>query len=420
MSEHNTAPKEAWQAHRGETHRKIADMLVRAAVAFDDGCQNVSSNVLQQAQEQDAPTLYPYSEALMSVPHKLFNAQGVYDVPKSELALRWQLFRAAHGLRQSRHVYLDGGRQLSLEYLAAYKGVRIALLPEIFASAEQSVAIQQRNGRCVTDAINSFRRVSVKALDAPEMLLIVQSEAVDSYDSHLASLFPRLSQGVFTPAEFSVFPVGEYGEVFARNLAATYALGYFATTETLQKWAKEEGRTQPRALLNHLARYRIVGPQLKVETALKQTIREGQMSNLQALSLLTAKRVEGYDTPEALWDDIIRERLVQKFIAAVPMGFLAPMVFSGRRFTKPLVATEQGLRLDPALMTLLQTARDMQREQSAQAIQEEFTRLAHSQKVDAREYLALLGLICPAAVTHGAHQRLFATQRTLYDSAVMQ
>jgi hypothetical protein len=158
------------------------------------------------------------------------------------------------------------------------------------------------------------------------------------YDSFLYAHAELSKPSMF---ENVIVPVGEYGEEYAKKLAQATIITMEAAEVAIKDNAGRVAAVHSKLLQEHTARgaEEEDGPNA-YSTAL--TIQEGVLSIMQTVSLLTAEKVEGYDDPTKLLNDIVENGLIEKVTRLVPPALVGPLALDGRRFANPLERDEDG------------------------------------------------------------------------------
>jgi len=167
----------------------------------------------------------------------------------------------------------------------------------------------------------------------------------------------------YTATAFPVMPIGAYGQEFARNVLNTTQYTIERAKIVCSDLAQELGSSHEVVIETSMARGRDIAAGRILGTpgdALVDSLEEGVLSIMQTIALLTAERVPGYDDPNILLHDIIKNGLIEQFTRHVPMGLVGPFALAGCYFKEPLQLTEHGLRLDPELVATLKQFRYQQ------------------------------------------------------------
>lgn len=123
-------------------------------------------------------------------------------------------------------------------------------------------------------------------------------------------------------------PVGAYGEEFAKKLISyTMAMQALAQRE-LTGLATEVTEGNEEFLHTYTARGN-EEPEATPETTML-TLQEGILSVMQSIAILTAEKVEGYETGEELLQAITDAGLVERLTRYAPMGLVGPMALLGK------------------------------------------------------------------------------------------
>ena len=143
-----------------------------------------------------------------------------------------------------------------------------------------------------------------------------------------------------------ILPVGEYGPEFTETLLKTVVIMQ-DRIRTIMPDSSEQATVGHEAVLGQFTAR--ANPQsspeisgVSGETTLA-TLHEGILTIAQALAQLTAEKVDGYDDPYVLMDDIVASGLVELLAARVTLGLVGPMALSGRSVVGSLEKTDNGL-----------------------------------------------------------------------------
>ncbi len=215
-----------------------------------------------------------------------------------------------------------------------------------------------------------------------------------------------MSQGIAM-----VMPVGEYGPEFATKLLHTTQYSMLHAT-ALTGEASELAKGHEVVLKEYTARGRDIAD-LGSGSAegLVNTVEEGVLTIAQAAALITAEKVQGYDDPMVLLQDIQAAGLINKLTSTIRMGIAGPFTMAGVYFPGLVQNHDGELRLNPDVMRTIQ---DAKRAQVQHAVGEWATRTwrRHKGSDDLKtekfqEELfgrmgivmrnGALGMICPAA-----------------------
>jgi hypothetical protein len=276
----------------------------------------------------------------------------------------WETYRQAE-IRQ----YESGCNQVDV--LASYR----------FQSADSMVGFDYMR-QLFEDAGVARTQYSIGVFDAPR-----RHEAMD---------------GGTTPADYFVLPVGEYGEQWAEKLLRLGVFTKREATAAAQNFDVRDAANEHKTVIReHTARGRISPPEVPVDEKLGHMGEESTTSVMQTLSLLTAHKVPGFDNPEDLARAVIDAGLVEEFTRETPAGLVAPFAFSGRTFPNLVERTENGgVQLNPMVMEHIKRAKDAQVKVMAEGWDQHYASGGETKRAD------MLGLICPAAMPHGAVGKL--------------
>ena len=204
-------------------------------------------------------------------------------------------------------------------------------------------------------------------------------------------------------------PVGEYGIEFAqRNISAT-ALMQAAAYTNVRELARQVTEGHEDTLQKYTAR--AAGkPEPTAETTM-DSLQEGILSVMQSVAILTQEKVEGYDDPIALLEDIVKSGLIERLARYTPMGFVGPMALSGKYCQNSLVRTNDGLAFSEGFEDYLKEKRD------------EYVKMVEkvAERDDSKSVLQdisqPIGRVCPVSGKGGGIQALANTYLELVKSA---
>jgi len=204
------------------------------------------------------------------------------------------------------------------------------------------------------------------------------------------------------PVGYLFMPVGEYGPDFSEKLLRTTTYMVNTIGHTVGPVARTLAEEHPEVITKHTARGADPGP---LDRGLTMMTQEGARSIMEATAFLTAQKVDGYDTGEALFEAIVEQGILEHFTRSIPMGVLGPFAFLGRYFPDILQNVGHGkLRLNPEVMDAI---KDAKRENAKNELGGWAAYWAASE--EARKELTpphATSLICPAAMPHGALSRM--------------
>jgi len=206
-----------------------------------------------------------------------------------------------------------------------------------------------------------------------------------------------------------VMPVGEYGAEFAQRAVATTALIQAAAHRSIHQLAGQVTEGHEATLHEYTARAH-EAPEATAETTM-ETLQEGIMTIMQSVAILTAEKVDGYDDPIALLEDIVKSGLIERLARYTPMGFVGPMAISGRYMPNSLVRTETGLVFSEDFEEFLRERRDKYMGEYVLRAVSDDTKRKGAQP---------LGRICPVSGKGGGIQALASTFLALMKSPRVQ
>ena len=206
------------------------------------------------------------------------------------------------------------------------------------------------------------------------------------------------------PAGYLFMPHGAYGVQFSEKVMRTTTYMINSSQQVLSKKASYLAETYPDAVEQHTTRRRDGRP---ADASLVSVTQEGSRSNMEVIALLTADKVQGYDDPDDLLNAIVGQGMIEEFTRALPMGFLGPLVFSGRFFPNLLLGSEDGkLTLNPTIMNKIKAAkREVARQDMAEWAVYWSTPEVERKEKDMMPPTAT-HLLCPAVMPRGALQRM--------------
>jgi hypothetical protein len=204
------------------------------------------------------------------------------------------------------------------------------------------------------------------------------------------------------PSDHFVLPVGEYGEAWTEKLIR---LGVYtkrqATKAATNSDVDQSARSNNEAITKHTARGSRSPAEVPPGERLSYVGEEGALSEVQTINLLTACKVPGYEGPESLARDIIAAGLVDEFTRAVPAGIVAPFALAGLIIPDIVEPNPKGgVQLNPTVMAHLKDFKHTQVGIWASQLDE------HIKSGGKTKLPEGLGLICPAAMPHGAIAKL--------------
>lgn len=204
-------------------------------------------------------------------------------------------------------------------------------------------------------------------------------------------------------------PVGEYGAEFAQRNVAAAALIQAAASANVQQIAAQVIEGHEATLREYTARA-AEAPEVNAATTM-ETLQEGILSVMQSVAILTQEKVEGYDDPVALLEDIVRSGLIERLARYAPMGFVGPMALSGKYWPNTLVKTDAGVAFSESFEGYLKEQRDK--------YVGEFVVRANSESLPEGVSRAI-GRVCPVSGKGGGIQAIANTYLALVKSPRVQ
>lgn len=274
--------------------------------------------------------------------------------------------------------------------------------PDIWDKYRKNALEYMKEGKYFLDTLTTARFRSINsARDSHAQILMdnaARSETcMGMVDIQEEYRHPSM-KGTFSPADNFALPVGEYGPETTERFIKTVIMvkskiPQATTTESVKQIAGEEKD----AIVKHTARGRVSPEEVSPHEKLRYTEEEGVVSIVQALALLTAQKVEGYDNPDDLVKDIVAADLIEELTRTIPMGLLAPMTNMGGYFPGLVQPDEKKkVRLNPSWKAVLKEVREEQIDDY----------LEDWEKYEAGEdgYVIpdSMALYCPAVKPHGA------------------
>lgn len=310
----------------------------------------------------------------------------------------------------ARYDWLTTGDTYQDELVEALQSLRdrnISIDPVKWQRYKEAGKEQARRGRYDLDIITMRRAGSLKTMRGYELYAeLADNHATGEFENFMIMQTATLDEGGhwrgLIPVGYLFMPVGEYGEEFAERLLRTTTYVVNATGRTVQPLARTLAETHEEAITKYTARGADERP---LDVALTMMTQEGARSIMEAVALLTANKVEGYDDPERLFGEIIEQGILEQFTRSMPMGLLGPLAFSGKYFPEILRNKGDGrLELN---RDVLDTLKLTKYKKAAMEIGEWTTywSLTDEERKDVEPPVAT-SLICPAAMPGGALKRM--------------
>ena len=206
------------------------------------------------------------------------------------------------------------------------------------------------------------------------------------------------------PAGYLFMPHGAYGQRFGEKIMRTSAYMINTAQQVLHEKASYLAEAFPTAVEQHTTRRRDGRP---ADASLISVTQEGSRSTMEVIAVLTADKVSGYDDPDELLEAIVNQGIIEEFTRALPMGFLGPLVFSGRFFPNLLLHSGDGkLALNPDIMAKIKIAkREVAQQDMADWAMYWATPEEERKEKDMMPPTAT-HLLCPAVMPRGALPRM--------------
>lgn len=286
---------------------------------------------------------------------------------------------------------------------------KVAINPQTWEQYRQAAREQAQQGRYDMDMISLGRGNAIKNMyHFPPLVNLSYKHAIGRFEHFMTMPTAALdvdgpSYGLL-PAGYLFMPEGAYGPRFSEKVMRATAYMINSAQQVLGEQASYLANTYPDAVEQHTTRRRDGRP---ADASLVSVTQEGSRSNMEVIALLTADKVEGYDDPDELLGAIIEQGVIEKFTRAVPMGFVGPLVFSGRYFPGLLTHNGNGkLTLNASIMNEIKAAkREMARQDMGEwaaywSIPEDERREKDIMPPTATQ------LLCPAVMPRGALPRM--------------
>jgi hypothetical protein len=357
---------------------------------------------------------FPYGAPYTLLPPRLFNDldvdEGAPQLPKGELAARELIASYAYRVGPIQGLSEDGYTTTPNSHLGH-------ILDDVLWMANNDIKIdplkweqyrrvareQVHAGRYDMDIISAMRGNSVKSLyHYGPLAHLVHHHATGAFDRFM--MMPTVALDVdghskgLAPVGYLCMPETAYGSQMSEKILRTTAYMVASAQQALVKPAERIGQTHSGVIAKHTTR----GHEGRSPAAtLISTVQEGARSSMEVMALLSADKVPGYDNPDELVDQIIKQGIIEQFTRAIPMGMIGPLLFTGKYFPGLLQSKSSGkLQLNSNVMQeIKQAKRAMARADMAAWA----TYWAASE--DDRHAMTppvATSLVCPAALPHGA------------------
>jgi len=204
------------------------------------------------------------------------------------------------------------------------------------------------------------------------------------------------------PVGYLVAPIGAYGAEFHTRLLR--GAGYLIDTieESLVPLSESVGEQHADVLRAFTARGKPDEGRGDAE-GLRRTMQEGVRTTMEAMTILTAEKVGGYETGDDLLEAIVQQGLVEQLARAMPLGVTGPMAFTGKYIPGLVQSDAKGnLSLNIEAVDAMRAVKN----RSQANIVGGWTVYWSEYVTDDRRKNMIppddFGLMCPAAFAHGA------------------
>lgn len=426
--DHKALLKDAWEMHgkaQSELRTITEDGAVLLAESITESALEADPSRARAAAEYQISPMLPYGETEQQFPPDIFGSiekTDSYAFPKGFIGRMLQLRRHSKTLDQKRAANETG------EYYFTFSPKYEESIPEKlkerarrktivdqdkWALYQEAAELQKLQGAYTLEYIQAFRESSTQFLYEGEVGKHIRELAV-GHAEYFKAAFLSHKERTNTPGDFVVLPVGVYGKDFTERLMRSTILASQAAHGVLGEWSEGIAQNYPDTIM-HSMRVRS-GRDDEKNKGVVNSFREGVLSIAQTISLLTAEKIPGYDTGEALTQALVDEGIVEQFTKSVPMGFVAPVTYEGL-YIPNLLRSENGkLCLDPEAMT---TIKDLKRLQ-LESIAAEWATYNSVENPDPKGMPVAFGLVCPAAMPHGAITRILSPMAALLHNPRVQ
>lgn len=236
---------------------------------------------------------------------------------------------------------------------------------------------------------------------------------LDSYVIAPSRLIPEDGRTI-SVRELPQMPVGEYGKETAERLAQTVTfLGDFIRTSpiidaSIDKITASEGTNE--LLRKHTMRTRESFEDdnpAHLKNGLSDALIGGILSMAQVIAFLTAEKIEGYDTFDALVADILDSDVLEEFARLAPVGYIGPTTLGGIYIPHALDTTGPKLTLSKQMKEYLGA---MHR---GYLLDQAYAWKDYDDDPKNHVMPRTLGLTCPASEPHGAIASLRPVMKSL-------
>lgn len=172
-----------------------------------------------------------------------------------------------------------------------------------------------------------------------------------------ARFAPQLRDRELVHIETPSIPVGEYGR--------DHALRIFKTENImLQEALKLGAEARQISMDNGDVLLQTARGSEGIEHSVINGLQEGIMSLAQAVYLLTAEKIPGYEDPKALTMEVINVKLPNELARTAPAGIIGPLSFIGKSIRGLVVPRADGLELNPEIIKIFRSIQGKNREKA--------------------------------------------------------
>jgi hypothetical protein len=225
-----------------------------------------------------------------------------------------------------------------------------------------------------------------------------------------------------------VMPVGAYGQAFADRLLRATIITIEQLASVVDIEASDVAAQYADVLARRTARGQAEenlqislddGPDKRdpiTAATPKAILQEGALSVMQAVALLTADKIPGYEDPDVLLRDIIDQGLIEQVTRKLPMGYVGPLALKGVYHPNPLKIVDGELQLTATFQEHLRAERAsfLARVLDHLALRHMvFQTAAEEDKEVFSE--GQLGIMCPVAGQNGGLRKMAAAMGSIYE-----
>ncbi|HSX15515.1 MAG TPA: hypothetical protein VLF40_01875 [Candidatus Saccharimonadales bacterium] len=228
-----------------------------------------------------------------------------------------------------------------------------------------------------------------------------------------------------------VMPIGAYGQEFSERLLratvltveqlATIVDGEAATVAA--EHADVLSRRTSRGRSEQNMQVSLLSDEITAEPITAATpkaiMQEGALSIMQAVALLMADTVPGYDDPDVLLQDLVNQGVVERFTRKLPMAFVGPLTLKGVYYPNPLEVVDGKLQFTPGFEEHMQEVRAKYVARALAELEVRHRVFKTASEVDKAIWQeGQLGIMCPVAGEGGGIRKLSEAMVSLFDRLV--